>query len=237
MNVVHQARQVDTKRLFYGQKLDAFTLDKITKSLKKEIQMKIIVVGGTGLIGEAVCNELKQRHTVITVGHTNGDFQVDIRDARSIELLYKSIGSFDAVVAVTGEVYFETLTAFTEEQYAIGLNSKLMGQVRLVLTGLKYINKGGSFTLTSGILSHDPILTGTSASMVNGAIDSFVKSAAIELPHHLRINAVSPTVISEAMSRYAPFFRGFEPVPVNRVALAYSKSIEGAQTGMVYSVE
>ncbi len=199
--------------------------------------MKIIVVGGTGTIGHAVCNELAQRHTVVTVGHSSGDFQVDIRDTRSIELLYQSIGSFDAVVSVSGEVYFETLTNFTEEQYTIGLNSKLMGQVRLVLIGLKYITKGGSFTLTSGILSHDPILMGTSAAMVNGALDSFVKSAAIELPHHLRINAVSPTVILESMNRYAPFFRGFEPVPVSRVALAYSKSVEGAQTGMVYSVE
>lgn len=199
--------------------------------------MKIIVVGGTGTIGHAVCNELAQRHTVVTVGHTSGDFQVDIRDTGSIELLYQSIGSFDAVVSVSGEVCFETLTHFTEEQYTIGLNSKLMGQVRLVLVGLKYITKGGSFTLTSGVLSHDPILMGTSAAMVNGALDSFVKSAAIELPHHLRINAVSPTVISESMNRYAPFFRGFEPVPVSRVALAYSKSVEGAQTGMVYSVE
>ncbi|CAM2887078.1 short chain dehydrogenase [Legionella steigerwaltii] len=199
--------------------------------------MKVIVIGGTGTIGEAVCKELAQRHTVITVGNTTGDFQVDIRDANSIELLYKSIGSFDAVVAVTGEVYFEALTKFSEEQYAIGLDSKLMGQVRLVLAGLKYINKGGSFTLTSGILSHDPILMGTSASMVNGAINSFVKSAAIELPHHLRINAVSPTVITESMNRYAPFFRGFESVPASRVALAFSKSVEGAQTGIVYSVE
>ena len=106
-----------------------------------------------------------------------------------------------------------------------------------MLEGLKYINKGGSFTLTSGILSHDPIPMGTSAAMVNGAINSFVKSAAIEMPHHLRINAVSPTVLSESMNRYAPFFRGFESVPASRVALAYSKSVEGAQTGMVYSVE
>lgn len=32
-----------------------------------------------------------------------------------------------------------------------------MGQVNLVLIGLNYINKGGSFTLTSGVVSHDPI--------------------------------------------------------------------------------
>jgi len=92
--------------------------------------MKVIVIGGTGTIGNAVCDELAQRHTVVTVGHTNGDYQVDIRDTNSIALLYKALGSFDAVVAVTGEVYFEALSQFTEEQYTIGLNSNLNTSIK-----------------------------------------------------------------------------------------------------------
>jgi hypothetical protein len=56
------------------------------------------------------------------------------------------------------------------------------------------------------------------------------------MPRGLRINAVSPGVITEAMPDYAPFFRGFEPVPAARAALAYAKSVEGAQTGQVYRV-
>lgn len=199
--------------------------------------MKIIIVGGTGTLGSAISKELEQRHTVITVGNTSGDYQVDIRDTNSIEALYKAIGSFDALVAATGEVYFGAFTEFTEHQYSIGLNSKLMGQVNLVLIGLKYINKSGSFTLTSGVLSHDPIRFGSSASMVNGAIDSFVKSASIEMPNSLRINAVSPTVLTESMGSYESYFRGFESVSARRVALAYSKSVEGAQTGIIYRVE
>ena len=71
--------------------------------------------------------------------------------------------------------------------------------------------------------------------MVNGAIESFVRAAAIELSNH-RINAVSPTVLEESMEAFGPYFRGFEPVSARRVALAYSKSIEGAQTGQVYRV-
>lgn len=199
--------------------------------------MKIIIVGGTGTIGKAVAQELAQRHTVISVGHTSGDFQVDIRDSESIDALYNAVGSFDALIATTGEVHFGAFTEFTEEQYNVGLESKLMGQIKLVLAGLQHINKGGSFTLTSGILSHDPIRFGSSAAMVNGAIDSFVKSAAIEMPDRLRINAVSPTVLLESMDNYAPYFRGFEPVSAKRVALAYSKSVEGAQTGMIYHIE
>ncbi len=72
--------------------------------------------------------------------------------------------------------------------------------------------------------------------MVNGAVNAFVAAAAIEMPRGQRINVVSPGVIEEAMGDYAPFFRGFEPVPAARAALAYAKSVEGAQTGQVYRV-
>lgn len=110
-----------------------------------------------------------------------------------------------------------------------------MGQVHLVTVGREFMNSGGSFTLISGVLAEDPIRNGASASMVNAAINAFVRAAAVELPH-LRINAVSPTVLEESMGAYGPYFRGFQAVPAHRVALAYSKSIEGARSGQVYSV-
>jgi len=198
--------------------------------------MKIIVVGGTGTVGKAVVKELSSRHSIICVGNHSGDFQVDIGDKASISQMYQKIGSFDALVATTGNVHFGALSEFTAEQYQIGLQSKLMGQINLVLLGLPHINEKGSFTLTSGILNHDPILYGSSAAMVNGAIDAFVLSAAIEMPKGIRINSISPTVLTESMDKYAEYFRGYEPVPSTRVALAYSKSVEGAQTGKVYRV-
>lgn len=198
--------------------------------------MKIIVVGGTGTLGKAVVDELKKRHTVVVVGNKGGDFQVDVMDLSSIERMYKSIGKFDALVSTIGKVHFADFTEMKADDYFIGLNNKLMGQVNLVLLGLHTINDQGSFTLTSGILSHDPIRYGTSASMVNAAIDGFIEGAAIEMPRGIRINAVSPTVLAESMDIYADYFRGFEPVTAARAALAYSKSVEGLQTGKVYPV-
>jgi NAD(P)-dependent dehydrogenase (short-subunit alcohol dehydrogenase family) len=198
--------------------------------------MRIIVVGGTGTIGKAVVNELKSRHTVITAGRKHADVEVDIESPASIEKMYQTVGEFDAVIATTGKVSFAALSAMTPESYAVGLNNKLMGQVNMVLIGSRYINEGGSFTLTSGILSHDPIRNGSSASMVNGALESFVKAAAIELTKNVRINIVSPTILLESMHVYGEYFLGFEPVPVARVALAYTKSTEGLQTGQIYTV-
>ena len=72
--------------------------------------------------------------------------------------------------------------------------------------------------------------------MVNGAVDGFVIGAAIELPKGIRINSVSPGVVLESIDTYGDFFRGHEPVPVARVALAFSKSVEGLLSGKVLRV-
>lgn len=198
--------------------------------------MKILVIGGTGTIGSAIVKELASRHEVIIAGHSSGDVQVDITDIKSIQNMYAKVSNLDGVVIATGSVHFGKLVEMNDELYQKGLKSKLMGQVNVVLEGVKHLNDGGSFTLTSGILNREPIALGSSAAMVNGALDGFVKHAAIELPRGLRINIVSPTVITEAMEGYAPFFRGFKPVSAYEAALAYSKSVEGVNTGQVYIV-
>lgn len=197
--------------------------------------MRVLIVGANGTIGRAVAEELGQRHEIVTAGRSSGELRVDIADPQSIRAMYERAGSVRAVACAAGNVHFGPLESMTAEEFDLGLRDKLMGQVNLVLAGRSFVETGGSFTLISGVLARDTIRSGASASTVNGAIESFVRAAAIELEAH-RINAVSPTVLEESMDAYAPYFRGFEPVAVRCVALAYSKSIEGAQTGQICRV-
>ncbi|MBB1641688.1 short chain dehydrogenase [Pseudomonas sp. UME83] len=198
--------------------------------------MKIILVGASGTLGQAVASELGQRHEIVRVGRSSGDLRVDITDSASIRALFEQVGPFDALVSATGKVHFAPLAEMGEAEYAVGLKDKLMGQVNLVLIGSRYANDGASFTLTTGILSEEPIRQGSSATMVNAAVEGFVRSAAIELPRGQRINAVSPNVLVESMAGYGPFFRGFKPVPAADAALGFARSVEGAETGRVYKV-
>jgi len=198
--------------------------------------MRVLIIGATGIIGEAVVGELGPRHDILTAGRNSGDLRVDITSLDSIKAMFEHAGQVDAVVSATGKVKFAPMAAMTAADYEIGLKDKLMGQVNLVLVGRAFVSEGGSFTLTSGVLDQDPIRQGSSASMVNGAVNAFVMAAAIEMGRGQRINAVSPTVINESMEGYAAFFRGFQPVPAARAALAFAKSVEGAQTGQVYRV-
>lgn len=198
--------------------------------------MKILLIGASGTVGSAVKAELSQRHEVISIGRKSGDFQVDISDGASIRKLFEQTGKFDALICAAGSVNFVPLGEMSATDFDLGLQDKLMGQVNLLLIGREFANDGASFTFTSGILNRDPIRTGASAALVNGALDAFVKAAAIELPRGLRINSVSPTVLLEAMGSYAPYFRGYKPAPGAEVALAYAKSVEGLQTGQTFIV-
>ncbi|MGC2649737.1 MAG: short chain dehydrogenase, partial [Candidatus Cybelea sp.] len=134
--------------------------------------MKILIVGANGTIGKAVAAELSQRHEIVTAGRSGGTFQVDTADPKSVRDLFSAVAKLDAVVCAAGNVHFGPLEEMTAELFDIGLRDKLMGQVNLVLAGREFVNPGGSFTLIAGTLSQDPIRFGSSASMVNGALES-----------------------------------------------------------------
>ena len=198
--------------------------------------MKIILVGASGTIGQAIDRELRERHDIVRVGRNSGELQVDITDPASIRRLFEQTGPFDALISAAGNAHFGALEDLSAKEFAVGLDDKLMGQINLVLIGREFANDGASFTLTSGVLSEDPIRYGAAVSTVNAALDGFVRAAAIELPRGLRINGVSPTILEESLPAYGPYFRGFKAVPAATVALAYAKSAEGRQTGQVYRV-
>ena len=198
--------------------------------------MKIVVIGASGTLGQAVCAQLKQRHEVIEVGASRGDYHVDATNLPSVERLFHEIGRVDAVVTTIGKVHFGPFQDMTADQFWIGLKDKLMGQINVVLAAQHHVNDGGSFTLTGGILADEPIREGVNATTVNLALEGFVRGAAIELPRGQRINLVSPTVLEESLEAYGPYFRGFEAVSAQRAAVAFCRSVEGAQTGRVYRV-
>lgn len=104
------------------------------------------------------------------------------------------------------------------------------------MTGQHYLNDSGSITLISGIVAHEPIAQGVNATTVNAGLEGFVRAAACELPRGIRINLISPTVLTESAAAYDGFFPGFASVPAASVAQAYRRSVEGIQNGRIYKV-
>ncbi|GAA4319981.1 short chain dehydrogenase [Pontixanthobacter gangjinensis] len=198
--------------------------------------MKILIIGANGTIGKKVSEALSDKHEIIKVGKTSGEIQTDIAEASSIEEMFEKAGKVDAVVCIAGDAKWDKFDKLSEEDFYIGIKSKLMGQVNLVRIGRKYLNPGGSFTLTTGILADHPVDKTTSAAMVNGGIHSFVKAAALELENGHRINAVSADLVEDAKEKYEDYFPGHTPVPMYKVADAYKKSVLGKVNGEIIRI-
>ena len=196
--------------------------------------MKIIVVGATGTIGKSVVAALSGRHEIVEVAHSSGEVRVDLADPGSIKQMFGTVGEFDALVSAAGAARFGPLEDLSDGDFRIGLENKLMGQVNLVRFGCDLIRDKGSFTLTSGVLSHEPTVGSASISMVNAAIEAFVRAAALELPRGIRINAVSPIWVKEtltAMGRDSTVGLSAE-----ETAIAYVESLENQYNGEVLDV-
>ncbi|WP_167618027.1 short chain dehydrogenase [Maribellus sediminis] len=199
--------------------------------------MKILVVGGnSGTIGKTVAAYLSKKHEVITAGRNGGDVLVNIESAESIKNMFEQLDDLDAVVSCVGAAKWGAFEDLSEEDYYVGIKSKLMGQVNLVRIGKEYVKAGASFTLTTGILADDPVKGATNSAMVNNAIHGFVRAASQELKNGLRLNAVAPGLVEDSAERLGDAFPGHTPVPMDKVAAGYVRSVEGLRTGEIIRV-
>ena len=197
---------------------------------------KILLVGSAGTIGRAVARNLGARHQVITAGRASGEPRVDLTNDAAVATLLDRVGPIDAIVSTTGGLHLGPLGETSAEQFNVGLQAKLLGQVRLALLGQRFLSGGGSITLTASADGVEPIRRGANASAVAAALEAFAMAAAVELPRGLRINVVSPTLLTESVDSFGALFPGAETVSAERVALAYQRSVEGAQSGRTYRV-
>ncbi|WP_446002344.1 short chain dehydrogenase [Weissella viridescens] len=199
--------------------------------------MQILVVGGNGTLGKAVVARLRELgHSVIIGGRHDADVYVDLADPESIQNMYTNLPELDHVISTAGQTTAKALVDMQPEDNMLSVQSKLLGQINLVIVGQHYLKDGGSFTLTTGIKKDDPIPGGTSAAMANGGVTAFVKSAAIDLPRGLRINAISPNVVDVSFEKLKSQFLGYTPVSITDVAEAFVKSVVGKQTGQEYQI-
>lgn len=193
--------------------------------------MKVLVVGASGTIGAGVADALSVNHEVIRASRSS-EVSVDITDPASIASMYAKVGKVDAVVSCAGKVTFKAIEEISYDEFSKSLQDKVLGQVELVRQGLDFVIDKGSFTLISGVVGREAIHTGSAAALANGALEQFTYAASIEMPRGIRINTVSPTVLTEATGYHA-YFPGFEPVSLAAVANAYIKCVEGWSTGQV----
>ena len=192
--------------------------------------MRILVVGATGTLGRPVVQALSLVHDVVAASR-GGAVRVDIDDPASIRAMYAELGAVDAVVCAAGRAAHGPLAELSDDDLEASLHSKLMGQVDLVRFGLDNVLDDGSFTLTAGTLARYPEPGSTAMSLVNSALEGFVRAAALDAPRGIRINVISPPWATETLeARGADASLG---LPASEIATLYVQSVTGQQNGAV----
>lgn len=199
--------------------------------------MKILVVGASGTLGSHITRTFESDHEIVAISRTNSSITMDMTDSTSIEAMFTHIGNFDALICAAGGGHMGPFSTTSEDDFYKGIKSKMMGQINLVLTGQHFIREGGSFTLTTGILSDDPIRNGANLTTINAAVNGFVLAASGELLRKgVRVNAVSPGLLQDSAEALGDYFPGHTPVKADRVMDAYKKSVLGTCTGKILKV-
>ena len=190
--------------------------------------MKVIIVGASGTIGREIDKAISSSHEVVRVGATSGDLQCDYTNADSVAGMFGEIGPFDALVAVVGgDSTFKKFEQLDDADYRYGFDRKFLSQIRLLRLGQAGIRDNGSFTFTSGFLSHYPNPASIATGPLNAAVDTYVQNAANLMPRGIRVNVVSPAPVVE------PGLDGLGLVTAKQCAIFYIEAIEGTMSGQV----
>ena len=92
---------------------------------------------------------------------------------------------------------------------------------------------GGSVTLTGGTFT-SPLVGGSLGALVNAGLEGFVRNAAAESHHGVRLNLVSPGWIRE--TRVQMGFEDGTGTPAAEVAVRYLDCVQGDFTGRTIRV-
>jgi NAD(P)-dependent dehydrogenase (short-subunit alcohol dehydrogenase family) len=191
--------------------------------------VKVIVIGGTGLVGGSVVSALGDRHEVVVVSRSS-PVAVDLGEPDSIDDMFAAVPGVQAVVCCAASVPLTPLGELTDDLVEEDARSKLFGQVALTLRATDLLPDRGSITLTGGTFV-DPMPGGAIGELTNSGLAGFVRSAAADLTRGLRLNIVSPGWISETLESLGR--GGAEGTPVDDVAAAYRDVVEGTANGQL----
>ena len=199
--------------------------------------MKVVIIGGTGLIGKAVSALLIDKGHEIVQASRNTQPGLNLDNPASIEAFYKTVGEVDAVICTAPQRGdgMGPITGFSDETIASDIKRKLLGQVNLVRKGLANIPPGGVFILTGGMSAFTAVPKSSIGGMLNIALDKFVSRVAPELEDGRRIVIVHPAPVREAVIQLGMDGARFPDAATT--ATAYLKAMDGTNTGESVFVE
>ena len=139
--------------------------------------------------------------------------------------LFEQTPSAAHAVVTAADLAYQPIASFELEAARRAVDSKLLGALLVAKYAAPRLAAGGSLTFTTGVASERPLPRGSMVAAVNGALNCFIRGAAIELAP-LRVNALSPGWVDTELwdvigpGKATAFAAKAERLPVGRIGTA-----------------
>ena len=197
---------------------------------------KVVVLGGTSGFGLAVAKAAAEegaRVVVVSRSQANVDnalqelpkgvegASLNVTDEAAVQKFFAATGELDHLVYCAGDSLPATVT--TTEEARKFFEVRFWGMYIAARAAFPKIRKGGSITLTNGILAMRPWKGWSAVSAVAGAVESLTRGFALDMAP-VRVNAVSAGIIRTALwsgmseaDREAMYAEQGKKLPVGRI--------------------
>jgi len=165
---------------------------------------QVLIVGGSAGIGLRLAHTLSDLGANVIIASRSADqlgesFNQPVRLERldasceaSVSALFEALPTLDAIISTIKPSHVQgSFTDLHVEDARRAFDAKFWGQYYLAKYGATKVAKDGCIILTSGIAAVKAYSGFASTAAINGAIESLVRSLALELSP-IRVNAVSP---------------------------------------------
>jgi len=202
-------------------------------------QRTIIIIGGGSGIGFGVAKvslarganvvlagrtleKLEQALVKLEAGKRGLVVQTDITREADVAALFADVPAVDHVVVTAASLAYQPIVSFDIAAAQRAIESKLLGALLVAKHAGPRLREGGSITFTTGVAVERPMPRGSIVGAVNGALNAFIRGAAIELAP-IRVNALSPGWVDTELwnliggNKAAVFASMAERLPARRI--------------------
>jgi len=166
---------------------------------------KIVIIGGSRGIGNAILQQQLEKHLVYNISRTIPDFSHPNLIHFSVDVLQDElphIEIIDALIYCPGSINLKPILSLSIDDFRNDFEINVIGAVKVIQHFLSALKKGKnpSIVLFSTVAAKLGMPFHSSIAASKSGVEGLTKSLGAELAPLVRINAIAPTITETSLS-------------------------------------